>query len=415
MVDGDGEDPASDRFAPDPFAPDLPPDAGPATRARSARFRLLRRHRDPKRRDRALGFRLFFVLLVFAIIAAGFSLKLRPMTLPVWAVAEVEARMNRMVDVILPRAGVSLGGMELMLDDSWQPVLRLQDMALLQDGQDTLLALPETVMALDGKAMLKGQLAVRRLQIDGAHVDLTRDRDGRLNLSWGDTQTSPIGSLSDLFDRIDKAMVSPELSRLDSVAFGALSLSVTDLRANRAWDLGDGRLVVQNREGEIAAELAISFLGASTGSPRAQITAVAAKGTGTARISAEVQDIPARDLAAQHSVLGWLGAIDAPISADLALTVNREGIAALAGKMSLGAGALKPTPAASPVAFSRAGLRLAYSADTGRLALTDIAVESASLRVKAQGQAFFAGYGWGVAQRGSDRRLAGCVSGAVDL
>lgn len=340
-------------------------------------------------RDRALGLRLFLVLLAFTLVAAGFSLKLRPLRLPVWAVAEVEVRMNRMIDTVLPEAGLSLGGLSLMLDDTWSPVLQLDDLRLMQSqDQATFLGLPEAVMTVDGRALVSGKILPHSLRISGAHVDLRRDLDGRINLLFGQGSAPAIQGLAEIFDRIDDALALPELADLRTIEFEGLSLSLSDAQAGRTWDLGDGRLVAQNRPGEVAAELAISLLGVPSGTPRARLTAIAAKGAGEARITAEVSDIPARDLAAQHSVLAWLAALDAPISGQLQMSLHRGGVDAFAAQLSLGAGALQPTPDATAIAFSKAGLKLSYDPGEGRLALSAIEVESATLRASARGQVF---------------------------
>ncbi len=341
------------------------------------------------RRDGALGLRLFLVLLAFTLVAAGFSLKLRPLSLPVWAVAEVEVRMNRMIDTVLPEAGLSLGGLSLMLDESWSPVLKLEDLRLLQArDQATFLGLPEAVMVVDGRALWSGNVLPQSLRISGAHLDLRRDLDGRINILFGQGKAPAIQSLSELFDRIDDALALPELADLQTIEFEGLSLSLSDARAGRTWDLGDGRLVAQNRADALAAELTISVLGAVSGTPRARLTAIAAKGAGEARITAEVSDIPARDLAAQHSVLAWLGGLDAPISGQLQMNLHRGGIDGFDAQLSLGAGALQPTPDATAIAFSKAGLKLSYDPKDGRLSLSNIEVESATLRARARGQVY---------------------------
>lgn len=347
------------------------------------------RSRRKGRRDTALGLRLFLVLLVFAVIAAGFSLKVKPLNLPVVAVAEVEARMNRLSATILPGIRVSLGGIALMLDDNWSPKFQLRDLRLLQgSGAETFLDLPTAAMTLDGAALLGGKLQPHDLTIAGAHLDLRRDLQGRINLQFGNGTAPAIQNLAEFFDRVDAALARPELQHLKTVEFEALSLTLFDERLQRAWELGDGRLVAENRADALAAELAISFLGTGIGSARARMTAVAPKGEGSARISAEVTDIPASELAAQHPVLAWMGAVTAPISGKISLTLQRDGVEALEGALSLGAGALQPSPDATPIDFSKAGLTLAYDPDEGRLRLNDITVESPTVRASGQGRLF---------------------------
>lgn len=340
-----------------------------------------------KKRDRALGFRLFLVLLGFSIVAAGFSLKIRPLSLPIFAVAEVESRMNRVTGPVLPGVRLSLGGIEVMLDESWSPVFRLQDLRLLQGaGTETLLDLPAASMTLDGEALMRGTLKPSRLIVSGAHLDLRRDLEGHLNLSLGQGSSPAIQSLGEIFDRLDTAMAAPEFARLKTVEFEALSLSLFDEREQRRWELGDGRLIAENRPEDVAAEMAISFLG--TSNARAVMTAVVSKGSGRARLQAEISGVRAADIAAQNPVLAWMGAVDAPLSGRFMADLTRNGIEALTAELTLGAGALKPGQQAAPIAFNKAGLKLSYDPKDGRLRLSDLTIESQSFRAKAEGQVY---------------------------
>ena len=229
----------------------------PAKTGSSAKTSSKRRaHRRKARRDRALGFRLFLVLMVFSVIAAGFSLKIRPLSLPVLIVAEVEERLNQLSSPLLPDARLSLGGIELMLDRSWSPVFRLQDLRLMQGaGSASFLALPEAEMLLDGAAFLRGRMLPKHLRISGAQIALRRDLDGRLDLVLGQGAAPAIQHMSEVFDGLDLALQQPELAALGTVEMDALSLTLFDERLQRTWNLGDGRLVAENRANDLAAEL----------------------------------------------------------------------------------------------------------------------------------------------------------------
>lgn len=338
-------------------------------------------------RDRALGLRLFLVLLAFSVIAAGFSLKLRPLSLPVPIVAEVEERLNQMTGPLFPDARLSLGGIDLMLDRSWSPVFRLQDLRLLQGtGTASFLALPEAEMSLDGGALLRARMLPRRLRISGLQIDLRRDREGRLDLVVGEGAAPAFQELGEVFDGLDLALQQPELAALETVEMDALSLTLFDERLQRRWVLGDGRLVAENRTGALAAELSLSLL--ESPGAGARMTVVSEKGSSSARVRAEVTGIPAAELAAQHPVLAWLQAVQAPISGQLALTLEREGVSALEGRLSVGAGALQPGPDAAPIAFTGAALDLSYDPSDGQLRLTELSVESPTVRAAARGQIF---------------------------
>ena len=86
------------------------------------------------------------------------------------------------------------------------------------------------------------------------------------------------------------------------------------------------------------------------------LTVVSAKGAGLARITAQVEQVAAKDLAAQTALLGWLGILEAPISGRIAATLDKDGIQDLSGRLDIGAGALKPTETTTPIRFDQASI-----------------------------------------------------------
>ncbi|OYU18489.1 MAG: hypothetical protein CFE34_10310 [Rhodobacteraceae bacterium PARR1] len=346
------------------------------------------RHRRRPRVGGGLGLIVLSLALVLgglAIVAAG-GVMLR---LPVWAVAEVEARLNRAVDPALPEGSVSVGGIAIGLQDGWQPVVRLSDLRLLQRGGASLLTLPETEIGLDLPALLSGQLRPSRLHVSGGDVTVKRGPDGRFDIALGQMQAGPeIRSLADLFAVLDGVFARPLLAKLTMVEADALSLTVSDARAGRTWNIGDGRLRLDNRADAVAVELAVSLAGSGASTAQADLVVVSAKGGGGARLTATVEGIAARDLAAQAGPLSPLALLDAPISGRLAATVGPEGISALNGRLTLGPGALLPRPGVLPIAFDRAVMEIGFDPDRARIDLSALTVESRTLRFKATGHAY---------------------------
>lgn len=346
------------------------------------------------RRRRRAGGLFGLVLFVFlvgivtlgTVLASGVSLRL-----PVWLVAEVEDRLNRAIDPALPDQSVSVGGIGFALDRGWTPVLQLQDIRLMQHGGTVLLTLPETSIGFDGAALLRRELHPRHLHVSGAALSVRRDKDGRFDLTLGQMSGGPkIDSLAALFDAIDAVFAKPVLSGLQSVEADGLSLRLEDARAGRVWTVNDGRLRLTNRPEEIAAEFAMTLDAGGQGAKPAQavLVVVSDKATSLARITATVDAVPARDLAVQAAPLAPLGALDAPISGRLALSVSPDGIEALDGRLELGSGALSPRPGVQPIVFDRAGMEIGFDPAKGRIILSSVSVESPTLRLKASGQAY---------------------------
>lgn len=371
----------------------------PAKGARKKRAKPPRRHRSG-----LLG-RLVLLALVFGLGALTLQLLGRTLPMPVWVVAEVEARLNRSLGDALPGGALSLGGIDLTVGEDWVPHLVLDDLRLLQPDGQTLLALPETYLTLDPAGLAQGQLRAKKLRVVGAHIALKRDNQGNLLLALGSGEAQKIDNLAAVFASLDHAFALPALTHLTRVQVEGLSLTLTDLRAGRTWQVGDGLVTIENRDAEIAAQMSLSLVAGGTAPARAMVTAVAAKGAGSARVSVQVENVAAKDLAAQTPVLGWLGVVDAPISGRLAATLDLKGVSAVDGRLDFGAGALQPAPTATPIAFDRASLGLGYDPAAGRIVLTDLSVQSRTLRLTTKGQAYLVD--------AAGQRITGALSGRV--
>lgn len=376
---------ASDDAAMLPFA--QPPAEQPATEPTRAAPPARRKRRSYVPHS-VLGFLIVLGIGLVAIIAAlcltGTSLRL-----PVFVVAEVEARLNRAVGQALPEGALSLGGIEVGIDADWVPRLRLEDLRVENAAGDPLLTLPETGITFDLDSLLEGEVRPRNLRLSGARIDLRRDKDGRFDLALGAGNLgTSIDGIPALFDMVDAAFALPVLSRLRGVEADALAFSLRDDRSGRQWEVGDGRLRLENRAQDVRAELGLSMMGATGIPAQAVLTIVSDKTATKARITATVDQVAAADLADQAPLLAALRVLDAPISGRLATTLGAEGITALEASLSLGKGALRPTDAALPVPFDRARLELVYDPDRGRMKLSTLDVDSPALRIKATGQSY---------------------------
>ncbi|MGL6208474.1 MAG: hypothetical protein ACRC14_01435, partial [Paracoccaceae bacterium] len=137
------------------------------------------KRRGRRRIGRGLGARIFLIVLALGLVLGALGLSGRPIDLPVWAVAEIEHRMNEGLDDALGDASVSVGAIDVMLAGDWVPRLRLQDLRLQRPGGATLLTLPDTRLSLDGRALLQGQFHASSLTVVGARIVVRRDAAGR--------------------------------------------------------------------------------------------------------------------------------------------------------------------------------------------------------------------------------------------
>lgn len=351
--------------------------------------RAVRRH---LRRAGRVGFVMVAAFAVMAVVASVAVLALtgKPIRLPVWAVAEIEARGNGALAREMPGAGISIGAVEITVDSDWTPRLRLEDLRLLQGQGSTLLALPDVRLVFDPGALLtEGQLRPSSLRLIGGTVALRRQADGTLDLQVGSNAAAPpITGLTDFLGLVDRALAAPFLSRLRLIEAEAASMTLRDALTGRVWSVGDGRMRLDVRPDALAAEVAVTLLGGGEAASQAVVTLVRPKGESRLRVNAAIDQVAARDIAAQAPILSWLGVLSAPISGRISAELSDLGLEALDAEMSLGAGALQPDGTAQPIVFDRARILLGYDPSRGRIQLTDLSVESPSLRLQASGHTY---------------------------
>ncbi|MGB8812579.1 MAG: hypothetical protein WCC57_05285, partial [Paracoccaceae bacterium] len=355
----------------------------------------------PLRKRRKRGrFGLWLLLsLVLLVAAAGFgvlALTGKPLRLPVWAVVEIEDRLNNALK--MGGTDLSVGGIEITVGRDWVPRLRLEGLALTRPGGSTILTLPEARVAFDPGALTGGQLRARSVTLVGAKVIVRRDVQGRFDLELGAGAGGPqVDSFGALLDAADAAFTLPALSHLRRIDAEGLTLTLEDAHAKRVWQVGDGRLTLENRDAELAMELGMTLVSDGQAPAQAQLTFISQKANSEARISATIDRVAARDIAAQAPPLAWLGVLDAPMSGRLSTTLDASGkVASLEGALTLDAGSLHPSPETRPIAFDRAGLTLTYDPAQERINLGALTVESPSLRLAASGHVYVPGVASGL-------------------
>ena len=333
---------------------------------------------------------LTLMLVALVLGLAGMALTGRSLPLPVWAVAEIEDRLNDRLggSHLPPGAALAVGQIEVGLDRDLTPKLRLRDLRLLDADGASVLALPELAVALDGAALLTARARPTSVRLLGAHLQAGRDAEGRLSLSIGGISGAQGPQrLADVLDALDRMFKSPALAGLTLVEADALTLTLTDDRAGRVWELGDGRLVVENRPEGLAADLGLTLLDGARPT-QARLTVETDGATSAARLLANLDGMAAADLAAQAPPLAVLGLLEAPISGRMLGELDADGnLDGFEAQLSLGAGAVRPSADAQPVPFERAEMALRYDPARQRITLGSLRLESASLRLRARGSA----------------------------
>ncbi|MFM2389855.1 MAG: hypothetical protein RLZZ437_1410 [Pseudomonadota bacterium] len=355
------------------------PGQGPRRRRRRYVWEMLRS---------ALAMVAFLGLIVGGSVFGVLALTGKTLNLPAWVVKGVE----RQITGALPDdLSVQLGAVEVLVDADWVPRLRVQDMRLLAAGGTRLVSLPEARVVFDPASFAKGEIRPSVLRLTGAQVALRRDRQGRFNLDFGAGELAQVDSFAALMDAVEAAFDVQAASALQSIEVTGLTLTLTDDLTGQVWQVGDGRLAIANRPDALAAELGLSLSGAvETG--QVQMSFATTKGNAAAQITAQVTDVAANDLAAQVVPLGFLAALDAPLSGKLEAALNAEGaISTLEGVLDIGAGAITPNAQTAPISFEGATIALAYDPAKAAINITDLNVRSATAAFAATGQLLLQG------------------------
>lgn len=369
-----------------------------ASRAPGLRQRIRdRRHARAARPVRGPWMLILFFAVLFALGFGALGLTGRPLPLPVWLVAEAEARLNRAMGQaagVGPVSALALGGATVIVDRTdWTPKVVLQDLQVLKTGGGTLVSVPEAVLTLDAGAALAGKVRLAAVRLVGAQVAVRRLPDGTFDIALGGGMPPlTFDSLAAGLRAFDGFFAHPSLATLDRIEAEALTLTIADERAARTWQLGDGRVTVEPRTGGVAAEIGLSVVGGAETPARARAVAVTDRASETARLTLAVERVAASDIARQAAGLAWLALAEAEVSGEATATVSLSAaspgpVGPVEAALALGAGALRPAAGGAPVAFDRAALSFAFDPVRERLEMRNLTVESPTLRLVADGHA----------------------------
>ncbi len=131
---------------------------------------------------------------------------------------------------------------------------------------------------------------------------------GQFDLELGSGTEGPkLVSFSALLDAVDATFALPALSSLETIEAEGLTLTLQDARAKRVWQVGDGRLTLENQPDAVAMELGFSLVSAGQDPARAVLTFVTQKESFCGPCPRNGEQVAARDIAAQAPPLAWLG------------------------------------------------------------------------------------------------------------
>ncbi|GAB4294182.1 MAG: AsmA-like C-terminal region-containing protein [Roseovarius sp.] len=351
------------------------------------------------RRRRALRVGLWscaaILALMLALAVALASLIGTRISAPGWLRERVAARIAQSVSGM----SIGFGDLSIVLDSDLVPKIALQRVVIRDDTGAPLARLSDLRAAVALGPLLRGRLQPGWISLSGARVILRRAADGAVRVSIGETaqRAQEAETVAALIGRIDSVLLQPQFSALRKAVIDNLTLRFEDARAGRAWTVDGGRIELACDGVNLDVRGDFVLLGARDYATTLAVSYASRLGETAARFGIDFEDMPAEDIAVQSPALSWLGALQAPISGSVRIAVDEAGgLGPLAVRLEAGAGALRPTPGATPVAFDHAGARFRYEPDAHLIRFEALEVESRWLSARIEGQTRLAGMedGW---------------------
>ncbi|MXQ07060.1 hypothetical protein GQ651_04300 [Alphaproteobacteria bacterium GH1-50] len=355
-----------------------PEDAAPPVRP--ARKQESPRARHGWRMVWTLGFAALFTLLAGMIVTG------RALPVPDWATARLVAAVNDR----LPVGRIDLRRASLAIGPNAQPVIRFGGVSVLDAGGGRVAALNTLTAQLSLGALLQGRVAADRVVLDGAQVTIRRGADGRFAFQ-GDAGAASgrTVSIADVLGAIDGALDEGPLAAIGEVEATGVVIALEDARSGRLWQATNARAFVRERTDGVSVSVASDVFNGTDDLAGVQLSFTFDDETRDTALGVRLDAIPARDLALQSPVLGWLGVLDAPISGAVRASIDAAGsLTALDGTLDLGAGALEPVVGVRPIGFDSARAYFAYDPERSRLDFAEVGVSSEMIEVTASGHTY---------------------------
>ena len=332
--------------------------------------------------------------VALAVLFAYLAITHRPLAAPQWIVSKLETRANAALEGRLKIA--ITGGIDLVVTEGLRPRIRARMVQLERPSGLPIALLPELRATLWSEPLLKGKIEPRSFTISGASLALHRLPDGRLDLDLGGGEmfsSLSASSASEGVEAFKRVFEVPALRNLRTITAQNIQLRMMDERLDRVWRVSQGniKLVQSAQELSVTLGLALGDTGQAAGQKPAQVAlSVTAQKQGLeASFGAAITGLPARDLAAQSPALAALGVLDAPISGALRSGLDDAGtLTGLNAMLEIGAGSIKPGPGVQPIPLRSGKLYLTYDRALQRIALSDLALDSRAVRLRASGQMF---------------------------
>jgi hypothetical protein len=337
-----------------------------------------------RRRGRLGALQLVWALTVGLVVTvAVLSLSGTALRLPDWATERIGAAVNARLD----GARLGIGRIELRFGPDGRPQATLGDVEVMDGAGNVLARLNSLGARLSPAALVEGRIVPRTLRLTGAQITLRRDAAGGLSVrtegfgagSAADTPGAAVALVDGLFER-------GILAGIERIAATDVTVTLEDARSGRLWQATGGTFALENGSEALSVTLVSEVFNGTEDLARIDLTYRSPRGSPAARLEARFENAGAADIAAQSPALALLELLDAPISGALRLEISPDGsLGPLSASLDIGAGRLRPAPAAQPVAFESARAVVDYDPARERIELRELSAESELLRLSAEG------------------------------
>ena len=342
-------------------------------------------------RKRRFALRLSVLLVVapiFAVLIGALLMLGQEITAPSWIKDRIEAQAA----LALGGGTLRFGEITVTVGTDLHPQVRLIDVTLRDTTGNELARVPMVQATLSPRGLLfQREILPQTVTLTGAQIALGRAADGSFAVAFG-TGSGPVRraqTLAELLDQFDQIFERPAFAALQQMRAEGVVINYNDARAGRTWTVDGGTIALDLRDQLTQVSGDFALLSGRDFVTQLAMRYKSPRGSHAAEMSLTVIDIPARDVASQSPVLGWLSVLDAPLSAALRLETETDGtLGPFSAALKVGAGRLQPSLGAQPIGFDTARAYLDYDPEAGLIRFNQVAINSEWGAVKAEGQAF---------------------------
>ncbi len=342
---------------------------------------------QPRRRRRVLrwclrGLFLFALLIAAGLFALAFPPGGREVTLPDWARARIEARIDRS----MPGGDVTIGGVGIRLSRERKlPQVLFSDVAMAVQGQRRMV-LPRLSLSMDPGAALSGSIRPRHVQLAGAGLRLVRAEDGSLDLAFAGADGGEARDLARTLAGIDRMFAQPVFEALESVTAEGVDLVIENAGTDDRLEVADAALSLRPSDDALTLAVGGDITGAAAGRIDLSFTRWAARGE--TEIFAGFENLNARDVAGVSEALAWASLIEAPMSGWMSTVIRDDAsLGQLTGQLRVAAGRVHPGAGVDPVVLNALDLSFDYDAATRRMQVGNLTIDAPTLSTTISGYA----------------------------